>query len=144
MIENKQRLLQPILSRFCDIYIPESFNPDTLDFYHFYHSQYYKTNELENHILNIQQKESFQQLLNHDNFDLFSYIDNLYELGFCSLDVLSMMEDENSFLSKRFSLKMTEKKKNELRFFYQKTKIDFRNEKLLMYYLLGEGINCYR
>ena len=127
MVENKQRLMIPILSRFCEIYVPE-----TLD----------ENGNIQNlHQLRIQQKQIQTHNIHHEWFDqkmnrIFDYdyehihfvtlVNEIYDKGFSCLDVMN-------WLSQSFKLD-----KNILasaQICFHKIKSEYRSEQLLMLYL---------
>ena len=149
VVENKDSLLKPILSRFCDIYIPPPFiaGADTpvnlhtyfadqaCDMYKIIKAREYPLSEL------IQIHPSY---LLGTNVDLESAVAchpptreeyakildlsvSLYEQGYCALDVIDFVHAYPN---------MIELRRYELLIMFDKVRKEFRNEKLLMLYLL--------
>jgi len=131
IIENKNKLLNPILSRFCTIYVPE-------------HMVDGKIVNLHTHSLD--QKYSISDILDKK----YSYISNkldicfkqpdylttnnindlvchFYEHGFSCLEIIDWIND---------SPLINEENKSELAMKYHKIRREFRCEKMLMFFLL--------
>jgi len=125
IVENKHKLLNPILSRFCEIYIPE-----TVD----------GINKLNLHQYVIDQKFSFENI-KHDRFlalkeimntaktnhiELIRIVVTLYESGYSCLDLIEWMKESD----------LDEKEKSLAVIVFHKIKAEYRCEKLLMLYIL--------
>ena len=128
-MENENRLLKPILSRFCNIYIPKPVieNEIKMNLYE-YKKKDIETNEylrkrkvwLKNNIKNQKNYKSNQKCI--------QFVEVLYNKGYSGLDIIKIIE-ENNFL----------KNKNKFRYliYFDKIKIEFRNEKLYMFTILN-------
>ena len=130
IIEDKYKLLKPILSRFCEIYIPlpvldSSLSPVNL---HKYFLQKTYNNEI---IENTEKKKHYwlktnlKQLSNHN--ELIELTDKIYEKGYSGLDLMNAIE----------AMKMEDKRKYELLVCLNKVKKEFRNEKLFISFILN-------
>lgn len=113
VIEDKTKLMKPILSRFCDIYVQSNVN--------FYQKQIeetflldYKNSRAEN------MKKELKEL--KDNF--YDLSEKLYKKGFSCLDILKYIEKKDIV------------NKHEIIFFFNKIKRDIRSERFLMMFLL--------
>ena len=85
VIEHKERLLNPILSRFCSIYIPYMIN-ESGEIYN-----YYKKDIVESTIKWFD--ENFDAQLKDsviDNKQLLTLSTKIYENGYCCLDVIDL------------------------------------------------------
>ena len=132
IVENKHKLLNPILSRFCEIYIPETVG---------------QTNQIVNlHQYTVKQKYTMEatetkrmtelaRLLRPLEGEDESVIDHtylvhistvLYELGYSCLNVLEWMKKTPV---------LNEKEKSAIAICFHKIKAEFRCEKLLMLYM---------
>jgi len=131
IIENKNKLLNPILSRFCTIYVPEHMIDGKIVNLHEHSLQ--KKYPIDD-ILNLQYsdfsnkldicfKQSEYLAANHLN-DLVCHF---YEHGFSCLEILEWI--------KQTELIDTENK-SELAMKYHKVRREFRCEKMLMFFLL--------
>ena len=122
IIENIDSLLNPILSRFCNIYIPYP----TID------------NEIKNlHDLNnnsstfitkknkwLKNKLFKKSLLTNLN-DVINFTEEIYDKGYSGMDILNLVNSSNI------------NNKSEYSFFFEKIRKEFRNEKMLIF------IYCY-
>lgn len=129
IVENKHKLLNPILSRFCEIYIPEmiSSNGTVLNLHDYtiknaYHMELFKHNrykELEEHMKSIQP--------NIIHKDLVNIVTKLYEGGYSCLDLIEWFRKTDSVDPVLIS---------SIIMCFHKIKSEYRCEKLLMLYIL--------
>lgn len=128
IVENKNKLLNPILSRFCEIYIPEQLD---------------NSGKIVNlHKKNIQSKYDFKKEYDEKKRFLLEKINNtdktshkdlvklsteLYENGYSCLDLIEWVKTVSGF---------TEKQIAEIILTFDKVRTEFRSEKLLMLYIL--------
>lgn len=134
IVENKYKLLKPILSRFCEIYISEpiingvQINLHKYNIEKTYHLNNYKTTKLNKlkKELQVISKHSFV----HEN-ELFDMSNKLYEKGYSGLDIIHLLENE-SFLSKQITID----KRYELLFAFNKFRKEFRNEKVFLFTII--------
>ena len=151
IVEDKYKLLKPILSRFCEIYVPEPIINNCVTNLHTYNLNnaytfketdatrrlYLKTiltgiikkyNDVcpelsqQEHTTNQIQKNK-QRVIS----ECMSLITKLYNKAFCSVDLLHYIEHNS---------KIDDLKKYEYLITFQKIKREFRNEKLLMLFIL--------
>jgi DNA polymerase III delta prime subunit len=132
VVENKYKLLKPILSRFCEIYVPDNNiarGADDVPVYQSLHiiknnaiygdlgnEHHERTNRRIAEIVGATETRTHQQFI--------EIADRLYEDGISCLDILEFLATiaDNARLVK-------------LRFCYNKIKGEFRSEKMLMLYL---------
>lgn len=125
IVENKYNLLNPILSRFCEIYVPEHIINGQIINLHKYH--------LNNIIdINSQEVEKKNWFINNMNieYNSRSLIDKsheIYEQGYSCLDLIEYIKNNENIL-------YSEKTNIELCFHKVKTK--FKCERLLLLYML--------
>ena len=132
VVEDKYKLLRPILSRFCEIYVPEPvINDKQINLYSYnleniFHLSDYKLKrndwlkkELTKHI-------KIQENINEK--DIIELSEKLYEKAYCGLDIMNLIENGLGNLQ--------ENKKYELLVAFSKVKKEFRNEKLLIFFIL--------
>ena len=129
IVENKHKLLNPILSRFCEIYIPEYTDKQghiiNLHQYHlekrFSNSEdkINKTNWLSNILYDI---SAIKEKREHKYLANLSV--QLYEKGYSALDIIHWLRTSLS--------------KTEIILFFHKIKGEYRCEKLLMFFLLDK------
>uniref|UniRef100_A0A6C0EFQ0 AAA+ ATPase domain-containing protein n=1 Tax=viral metagenome TaxID=1070528 RepID=A0A6C0EFQ0_9ZZZZ len=145
VIEDKYKLLKPILSRFCEIYVPELIiNNEIINLHNM--------NDVTDHLVSLQKEvknyadglgigldaSSYGNTTNpkfkneniikkNTDFSL-----KLYEKGFNGLDLISLIE-RNMVTSKNI---MNHEKKFEFLITFNKIRKEFRNEKTLMLFIL--------
>lgn len=140
VIEDKYKLLKPILSRFCEIYVPELIMNDSIVNLHNYNTTTQnKINVVINeHLVSLQREinnyiESFKNLETEEttkkNVD-FSL--KLYEKGYSGLDIIELIE-RNMLKTKNIE---KPDKKFEFLITFNKIRKEFRNEKLLILFML--------
>jgi len=137
--EDKYSLMKPILSRFCEIYIPEpTVNGEVVNLYRYhlartFHSTGSKgSNNPHQQRLDILKRELLK--LNKDTTlpELIVVSTKLYEKGYSALDVFSLLESSN-FLESI----LPETKRYELLVCFNRVRREFRNEKLLFLFVLN-------
>jgi Mg2+ and Co2+ transporter CorA len=137
IVEDKYKLLKPILSRFCEIYVSEpvihnrvtnlhthSLNSVYASIFKEYdnkHSTYLKT--VLNKYIKLNEKMEDKSRLE----ECVSFIEKLYDKGYSSIDLIHYVEK---------NAKIEEVKKYEYLITFQKVKREFRNEKMLMLFIL--------
>jgi replication-associated recombination protein RarA len=134
IVEDKYNLLKPILSRFCEIYVPEPEYEGSIINLHKYNlnetfkMKDYKIQRLEKLKREIQKNMKPDiQLINLTHFCV-----KLYEKGYSGLDIIELLEkhkfvDNIITVDKKFELLMT----------YNKVRKDLRNEKLFILFILN-------
>ena len=65
--------------------------------------------------------------------DLITFVTKLYEKGHSALDLIKLLEDQNSFKVENINVA----KRYELLVAFNKVKKEFRNEKLLMLFIMN-------
>ena len=129
IVENKHKLLNPILSRFCEIYIPEMMGPDgsVLNLHDYTVKNAYRMDTFrENKYLDIENRIKCvleTDALNHK--DLVKLVTGLYESGYSCLDLMEVFR-RTDFSGISSSVLMC----------FHKIKSEYRCEKLLMFYIL--------
>lgn len=130
IVEDKFRLLKPIISRFCEIYVPLPIvNNKETNLYSYMLNKYYKIDQ--------QQKKHIQKLqkivMNKEKQgSLHNLASELYNKGYSALDLIKLFEtvDHNDW-------NMTYNKKYQLLIMFQQIKREFRHEELCMLVLLN-------
>ena len=129
IVEDKYKLLKPIISRFCEIYVPEPMhNGNLINLYKYnleltfgpmkqQRLEWLKT-ELNKHA----KKTSIELLMDCCN--------KLYEKSYSGLDVIHLIENVNF-------LEFSNEKRYELLIAFNKVKKEFRNEKILLLFILN-------
>jgi len=133
IIEDKFKLLKPILSRFCEIYIPETiYNENYINLYKFHLNKTFKLEDIKSSRLEKLIKNLTKLITPNMNIiDIMNIGLNLYEKGYSALDIVNLIENNKFF---KFS---SNEKKFELLCAFHKLRKEFRNEKLLILFLLN-------
>ena len=140
ILEDKFSLLKPILSRFCDIYIPLPIIIDDIKGDSIYDSKI--TDKINLHTLNIDRNFHFMNekkrrimwlkkylddiMKKTTHLELSNVVDKIYNKGYSALDLIQYIECKS----------LKRKKKYEILLFIMKIKSEFRNEQLLMFIIL--------
>jgi len=127
--ENKSLLMAPILSRFCDIYIPDPILPEYDNNYHIMNTKLrdcYKnfTEEIKKRKLWL--KNVLQKQTDWNKETILELSTKLYENGYSGLDIIDFIKTS----------KMDEEEKYKLLIMYDVIKSNIRNEPLLIFIIL--------
>ncbi len=133
IVEDKYKLMKPILSRFCEIYVPKPvYNGGQINLYKYNLDEIYKFNDINNTRLDWLKKEINKNVNNTISIlNLTKIISKIYEKGYSALDLIYLIE--NDVINLNISLE----KKYELLIAFNKIKKEFRNEKLLMFFIFN-------
>lgn len=131
IVEDKYKLLKPILSRFSEIYVPKPYiNNECINLYKYNIEQLYNLKSIKHSHLEWLKKELNKQKFNKLNeTQILEFIIKLYEKGYSCLDLIKLLE-MNFY-------EMDELKKYELLITFNKIKREIRNEKILMLFVLN-------
>ena len=131
IVEDKYKLLKPILSRFCEIYISEpEINGKIINLYKYNTEEIFKLSDVK-----LQRNEWLKKELNKftlsnvTEFELLTFVTKLYEKSYNALDIIKLLEDG------LFQLK--EEKRYELLIAFNKARKEIRNEKILITFILN-------
>lgn len=132
IIEDKYKLLKPILSRFCEIYIPETtYKGNIINLYKYHLNQTFKLNDVKTSRIDKLVKELNKSICIKTNIlDLMNISIKLYEKGYSALDIVLLLENNKCF-------QITNEKRYELLCTFNKVRKEFRSEKLLILFLLN-------
>ena len=126
VVENKHKMLNPILSRFCEIYVPDHIGEDgkilNLHQYHLRHI-YGETDEHKlffDNIIGTDLRKTYVEWVDITN--------KIYENGLSCIDLVDWLRQYSSLESKP---------RSEVIMYFHKVKYEFRNEKLLMFSLFS-------
>jgi DNA polymerase III delta prime subunit len=126
ILEDKNKLLNPILSRFCEIYVPDLINEknEIVSLHkHFTNKKYNLENGEE---LGKKIREELGKIeKTHKN--LVEISEEWYNEGISCLDLVNILKEDES-LDKNLKYKTS--------MCFEKIKSEYRNEKLLMFYIL--------
>jgi hypothetical protein len=136
IVDDKYKLLKPILSRFCEIYVSEPiYNGINVNLYNYNLNKTFKHKEIKNQRVEWLKKELNKNFnLNaidniYDKLILFS--EKIYEKGYSGLDIIQLIENNLLFTN------LTDEKRYELLFGFNKVRKELRNEKILIMFILN-------
>jgi len=134
IVEDKYKLLKPILSRFCEIYISEPMYNDTIiNLYKYNLSQTFKMKDIKISRLEWLKKELFKSVNKKIHIEeLMDFSTKLYEKGYSGTDIISLVE-----IPKFMELTISNEKRYELLIAFNKVRKEFRNEKLIILFILN-------
>ena len=132
IVENKNKLLKPIKSRFCDIYIPKPLINGKQTSLHLYHLEQFKKNKLDIREKN-REKWFLKQITNKKHFNnlkaFILFVNKLYERGYYALYILNFIKRE------KIIIKDDLKRAHKL-YFFDIIRKEFRDEKTFMAIIL--------
>jgi DNA polymerase III delta prime subunit len=129
IVEDKYKLLKPILSRFCEIYISEpEYKGKIINLYKYNLDETFKLTNIKNSRAEWLKKE-LQKPITLET-DLIAFVGKLYEKGYSALDLIKLLEDGSA-------IQMDDNKRYELLIAFNKVRKEFRNEKLLILFILN-------
>ena len=132
--EDKYNLMKPILSRFCELYIPEPvLNDNIINLYQYNLNEVFKMKEIKIHRLDWLKKELIKSVNKKINVeDLMALCVKIYEKAYSGLDIMNLLENV-----KFLECTITTEKKYELLICFNRVRKEFRNEKLLILFILN-------
>jgi DNA polymerase III delta prime subunit len=138
IVEDKYKLLKPILSRFCEIYIPEPIiNGSIVNLYKYNIDDTFKIKDIKNTRNEWLKKELLKYNKNIENInnninELIIFSTKIYEKGYSGIDIINLF-DNQKFMESNF----TQEKRYELILTFNKIRKEFRNEKVLILFILN-------
>ena len=132
--EDKYNLMKPILSRFCEIYVPEPvLNNNIINLYQYNLNEVFKMKDTKIQRLEWLKKELIKSVNKKINLEeLMSICNKLYEKAYSALDVMNLLE-HSKFVEGLISVE----KRYELLICFNRVRKEFRNEKLLILFILN-------
>jgi DNA polymerase III delta prime subunit len=132
--EDKYNLMKPILSRFCEIYVPEPvINGAIVNLYKYNLNNLFNMKDVKAARLEALKKELLKTVNKKITIDkLMGLCSKLYEKGYSGLDIIQLLEN-NKFLETSLSVE----KRYELLIAFNRVRKEFRNEKLLILFILN-------
>jgi DNA polymerase III delta prime subunit len=132
--EDKYNLMKPILSRFCEIYVPEPIvNGKLINLYKYNLNNLFDMKEEKTISENWLKKELQKPSLTNSTIEeLMNLSTKLYEKAYSALDILKLLEN-NKFLENKLKME----KRYELLICFNRVKKELRNEKLLILFILN-------
>ena len=121
IVEDKNKLLKPILSRFCEIYVHlPIINNEEINFY--------KNN---NEYLNIKTKkfliDNINNFISDESEDIINVCEKLYDKGFSGIDILNLIKTKKIRINNKYELLSQ----------LHKERLEFYNEKMFILILLN-------
>jgi len=134
IVEDKYKMLKPILSRFCEIYIPEpEYNGKIINLYKYNLEQTFKMGDIKVKRVEWLRDELGKGFLKGNSISessLLNLVTKLYEKSYSALDIIQMLEDGQIHVADC-------NKQYELLIAFNKVRKEFRNEKLLLLFVLN-------
>jgi hypothetical protein len=127
-VDNKEKLLNPILSRFCVIYVPEYMENGKIVNLHEYNLRridFSLQETVKQEFLQTKMDALFA-MKTKDAKSITEVTDTLYENAISACDLMDYVERSENLFDKT----------NELFMDFHHVKSEFRSEKLLLFYLL--------
>ena len=126
--------MKPILSRFCEIYIPEPIlNGDIINLYRYNLNDVFKMKDIKTQRLEWLKKELIKNVNKNISLeDLMNFCVKLYEKSYSALDIMHLLE-----MPKFLEDIITTEKRYELLLAFNRVRKEFRNEKLLILFVLN-------
>jgi hypothetical protein len=133
VVENKHRLLNPILSRFCEICVPEYIDSDgnmiNLHQYNLNKKFHLEVYEQENCAWINSKMVALQEITDLNHSKLLEISTEMYENGYSCIDLVNWLNSTNS-------VAWPDLEKATILMHYQTRKSEFRCEKMLLFHLL--------
>ena len=132
--EDKYNLMKPILSRFCEIYVPEPvINDAIVNLYKYNLNNLFNMKDVKTVRLDTLKKELVKSMNKKITLEqLMALCSKLYEKGYSGLDIIQLLEN-HKFLESSFTIE----KRYELLIAFNRVRKEFRNEKLLILFILN-------
>jgi|688.fasta_scaffold454504_2 DNA polymerase III delta prime subunit len=132
--EDKYNLMKPILSRFCEIYVPEPvINNNIVNLYKHNLDKTFNIKNIKINRLEWLKKELMKTINKKITIDkLMLFCTKLYEKGYSGLDIITLLENQ-----KFLDTIITIEKRYELLLAFNRVRKEFRNEKLIMLFILN-------
>lgn len=136
IVEDKYKLLKPILSRFCEIFVPEPIvNNKVVNLHKYAIKETFGLDKLaKNKCENLKRELDCGGGSDSENkvytlVELIEMCTNLYEKGYNSLDIIKYIETSPPH-------RISDEQKYDFMITFNKIRKEFRNEKLLMLFIL--------
>jgi Cdc6-like AAA superfamily ATPase len=132
--EDKYNLMKPILSRFCEIYVPEPvINDNIVNLYQYNLNKVFNMKDIKTYHFEWLKKELNKYINKKISLnELMKLCTKLYEKSYSALDIIHILENPK-FLDNLITIE----KRYELLLCFNRVRKDFRNEKLLILFILN-------
>ena len=133
-MEDKYNLLKPILSRFCEIYVPEPvYEGDIINLYKYNLEKTFFMQDVKTKQTEWLKKELIKSVGKNTNIhQLMTLCSKLYEKAYSGLDILNLLEN-HKFLEHVITIE----RRYEMLVAFNRVRKEFRNEKLLILFILN-------
>lgn len=128
IVNDKAKLLKPILSRFCEIYIPQPCIKSTKTHLYGFHLEKCFGKDMDTPLIISWLKKNLVHLGNKNSSELIEISDSMYERGYSGKDLML-------YIDRYMNIEPLQKSRMLLTF--HKIKKDFRNEKLFILFMLN-------
>lgn len=130
IVEDKYKMLRPILSRFCEIYVPEpEQNNRLINLYKYNLEQTFGFSDINTQRLDWLKKELTKSItLSITPLELLQFAVKLYEKSYNALDFISLLE--NGYFN------LSQPRRYELLIAFNKVKKEIRSEKILIMFII--------
>lgn len=132
--EDKYNLMKPILSRFCEIYVPEPvIDGNIINLYKHNLDKTFNIKNIKINRLDWLKKELIKSINRKITIEkLMLFCTKLYEKGYSGLDIITLLENQK-FLENALTIE----KRYELLLAFNRVRKEFRNEKLIILFILN-------
>jgi replication-associated recombination protein RarA len=132
--EDKYNLMKPILSRFCEIYVPEpTLNGQIINLYKYNLNEAFKMQDIKMQRLDSLKKDILKSVNKKSSIsDIMAFCTKLYEKGYSALDIITLLENP-----KFLETTINEERRYELLVCFNRVRSEFRNEKLLFLFIFN-------
>ena len=132
--EDKYNLMKPILSRFCEIYVPEPvIDGNIINLYKHNLDKTFNIKNIKINRLDWLKKELTKSINKKITIEkLMLFCTKLYEKGYSGLDIITLLENQ-----KFFETSISIEKRYELLLAFNRVRKEFRNEKLIILFILN-------
>lgn len=129
VVENKHKLLVPILSRFCEIYVPELIeNAKIVNLHDKFVNNNYNLQKFNNSNEYVSLQMSNLDIESVTHKELIEFTNKIYEKGFSCIDIINWIKLQSQY---------DELLKSSVILYYEKIKSEYRSEPLLIFTILG-------
>lgn len=134
IVEDKYNLLKPILSRFCEIYVPEPVhNGHIINLYKYNLEKTFFMHDVKTKQTEWLKKELIKSVGKNTSIQqLMTLCSKLYEKAYSGLDILNLLEN-HKFLEDQITIE----RRYEMLVAFNRVRKEFRNEKLLILFILN-------
>lgn len=131
IVEDKYKLLTPILSRFCEIYVPEpQYRGNSINLYQYNLNKMFnqsiskktRLNSLEQRLINVMKDDKTST----SPVKISEFVSELYDDGYCALDIQKLLENN------LHNEELSDLTRYKLLMMFEKMKKEHRDEKTLM------------